>query len=575
MADNGANHIDRVDVLKRWQALKTERASWFYHWAEITQYLLPRNGRYFLQDRNRGYRRHNNIFDSTGTRALRTLAAGMMSGMTSPARPWFKFGIFDKDRAKSHNVKVWLSTCTEIILTIFEKSNTYRALHSMYGELGAFGTGASVVLDNFKNVLHHYPLTAGEYCIATDWEGNVCTLYREFQKTVGEVIKEFGKEKCSPTIVSLFDRGAQDQWVTLIHAIEPRADRDHTKKDALNMAWRSVYWESAGNQDKALRESGFRYFPALTPRWDVAGGDLYGNSPGMEALGDVKQLQQEQLRKSQAIDYMTKPPLQLPTDMKNREVDALPGGISYFNSQQAPTTRNLFEVKLDLQHLLLDIQDVRGRINEAFFADLFLMLANSTNPNMTATEVAERHEEKLLMLGPVLERLINELLAPLVDMAFRRALEAGIIPPPPQEIQGQELSLEFTSMLAQAMRAVATNSIDKFIMSLGVVAQMKPEVLDNLDADKYAEVYSDALGVNPELIVASDKVAMIRKQRVAQQQAAQQAAVNNQRADTAQKLGNTPTQGGKSSALDDVINQFSGYGSPSPTQVAAAAAPGQ
>ena len=169
MADNGANHIDRVDVLKRWQALKTERASWFYHWAEITQYLLPRNGRYFLQDRNRGYRRHNNIFDSTGTRALRTLAAGMMSGMTSPARPWFKFGIFDKDRAKSHNVKVWLSTCTEIILTIFEKSNTYRALHSMYGELGAFGTGASVVLDNFKNVLHHYPLTAGEYCIATDW----------------------------------------------------------------------------------------------------------------------------------------------------------------------------------------------------------------------------------------------------------------------------------------------------------------------------------------------------------------------------------------------------------------------
>ena len=568
------NNIQRSDVFTRWGQLKNERQSWFYHWAEITQYLLPRNGRYFVQDRNRGFRRHNNIFDNTGTKALNTLAAGMMSGMTSPARPWFRLGTSDPDLMKSMPVKVWMDQVTKTILDIFEKGNTYRSLHAIYKELGAFGTASTLVMDDHQDVMRHYTLTAGEYCIAQNWRGDTCTLYREFQKTVGELVKEFGRENCSQTVKSMYDRGSLDGWVTVVQAIEPREDRDPTRKDALNMAWRSIYYEIGGDPNKPLRESGFKYFPALCPRWDVAGGDIYGNSPGMEALGDVKQLQQEQLRKSQGIDFMTKPPLQLPTSMKNREVDALPGGISYLDNTGQPATRNLFQVQLDLNHLLADIQDVRERINSSFYADLFLMLANSTMPNMTATEVAERHEEKLLMLGPVLERLNNELLSPLVEMAFTRAMEAKIVPPPPPELQGQDLNVEFVSMLAQAQRAVGTNSIDKFVMSLGTVAQMKPEVLDNFDPDSYAEIYSDMLGVDPSILVASDKVALVRKQRAQAQQAQQQAAMNAQRAQTAQTLSQTPTQNGSSNALNDVMGNLTGYGA-SPESVAASAAPGQ
>jgi len=569
-----ADTIKRSDVMTRWGQLKNERQSWFYHWAEITQYLLPRNGRYFVQDRNRGFRRHNNIFDNTGTKALNTLAAGMMSGMTSPARPWFKLGTADPDLKNSMPVKIWLDQVTKTILDIFEKGNTYRSLHAVYKELGAFGTASTLVLDDYDDVMRQYTLTAGEYCIAQDWRGDVCTVYREFQKTVAELVKEFGRENCSPTVQSMYDRGSLDGWITVVQAIEPREDRDPAKRDAKNMPWKSIYYEIGGDPNKPLRESGFKYFPALCPRWDVAGGDIYGNSPGMEALGDVKQLQQEQLRKSQGIDFMTKPPLQLPTSMKNREIDALPGGISYLDNTGTPATRNLFQVQLDLNHLLADIQDVRERINSSFYADLFLMLANSTQPNMTATEVAERHEEKLLMLGPVLERLNNELLNPLVEMAFTRAIEARIVPPPPPELQGQNLNVEFVSMLAQAQRAVGTNSIDKFVMSLGTVAQMKPEVLDNFDPDAYAEIYSDMLGVDPNILVASDKVAFMRQQRAQQQAQAQQAAINNQRADTAQKLASAPTKNGSSNALNDIMGQLTGYGA-SPESVAASAAPGQ
>lgn len=554
----------KQDVTARLAQLRVERASWFAHWQEITAYLLPRNGRYFVTDRNKGDRRHNNLFDNRGIKALNTLSAGMMSGMTSPARPWFKLGLSDADLAKDQEVRIWLDQCTRIIQLIFEKSNTYRALHGMYRELGGFGTAASIISHDYDNVLHHSLLTTGEFFIDQDWKGNTHTIYREFQKTVGALVAEFGPENCSQTVRTLYDRGNLGAWVDVIQAIEPRTARDPGCKDNKNMPYCSVYYEKGNNADTPLRESGFKRFPALCPRWDVAGGDIYGHSPGMEALGDIKQLQQEQLRKSQAIDYMVRPPLALPLSMKGREIDGLPGGISFLDMSTAPGTRNLFQVQLNLDHLLLDIKDVRDRIDASFYADLFLMLSSNTMPNMTATEVAERHEEKLLMLGPVLERLNNELLMPLVETGFDFALEAGILPPPPAALSGVNLNVEFISVLAQAQRAIGTNGIDKLVLSLGQIAALKPEVLDNFDADSYAHVYSDMLGVDPSLILASDKVVLIRQQRAQSQAQAQQSALANQQADTAQKLAAAPTQGGNSTALDDLMNRFTGYGSPSP-----------
>jgi len=550
----------KQQVITRLSQLKSERASWLAHWQEISLYLLPRSGRYFVQDRNKGWKRHNNIYDNTGTRALRTLAAGLMGGLTSPARPWFRLTTSDPDLAQHYPVKLWLAQSTRIMLDVFQRSNTYRALHGMYEELGAFGTAACVVAEDFNTVIHHFPLTAGEYCIATDWQGRVCTLYREFEKTVGELVKEFGLENVSGTVKSMYDSGSLDKWVTIVHAVEPREDRDASKRDAKNMPWKSVYYELGGDPDKPLRESGYKTFRVLAPRWSVSGGDVYGNSPGMEALGDIKQLQQEQLRKSQGIDYMSNPPLQVPSQLKNRDIDRLPGGITFYDPSGATHgIKTMFEVALDLNHLLADIQDVRQRINGSFYADLFLMLQNDVDTRKTATEVAQLHEEKMLMLGPVLERLHNELLSPLVDMTFDALLEGGVLPPPPKELHGNDLNIELVSMLAQAQRAIATNGIDRFVGSLGQIAQFKPEVLDKFDADQWVEAYSDMLGVEPEIIVPSDKVALIRQQRAQSQAQAQHSAMLNQQADTAQKLANAPTQGGGSNALSDVMGMFSGY----------------
>ena len=550
----------RDKLYTRWGALKSERATWYPHWKEISDYLLPRSGRFFIQDRDKGWRRHNNIYDSTGTRSLRVLAAGMMAGMTSPARPWFRLSTPDPALNEYAPVKQWLSQTTRLMLEVFARSNTYRALHSMYEELGAFGTAATIVMEDFDDVIRHYPLTCGEYAIATDYRGTVNTLYREFQKTVAEVVGEFGIDKVTPATRRMHEQGSLDQWITIVHAIEPRTDRDPSKRDSKNMPFKSVYFELNADPGKYLRESGYKRFPVLAPRWATAGGDIYGNSPGMEALGDIKQLQHEQLRKAQGIDYKTKPPLQVPTSLKNRDVETLPGGISFVdaNSNQGGI-RTAFEVNLDLSHLLADIQDVRGRIQGSFYADLFLMLANQTDARMTATEVAERHEEKLLMLGPVLERLHNELLDPLIEMTFERMLKAGVVPPPPEELHGMDLNVEFVSMLAQAQRAVATNSVDRFVGNLGMIAQMKPEVLDKFDADKWADDYGDMLGVDPQLIVPKEQVAAIRAQRAKAAQAQAQMAAIEQASGAAKNLAAADMGG--DNALTNVVDMFSGYNS--------------
>jgi lipopolysaccharide biosynthesis protein len=214
----------------------------------------------------------------------------------------------------------------------------------------------------------------------------------------------------------------------------------------------------------------------------------------------------------------------------------------------------------------MDIQDVRERIRSSFYADLFLMLSNAADTRMTATEVAERHEEKLLMLGPVLERLHNELLDPLIDITFNHMITSNTLPPPPPELQGMDLSVEFISMLAQAQRAIGTNGLDRFVGNLGAVAQFKPDVLDKFNADKWADIYSDMLGVDPSVIVAGEQVAMIREARNKMQAQQAQIEASQQASVTAKNLAQAPT-GNQPNALTDMMNMFSGYNSPSATEV--------
>lgn len=553
----------KSQILQRLSQMETDRSSWIGHWRECGEQFLPRAARFYRSDRNRGDKRNNKIIDNTGLRAVKILGAGMMSGATSPARPWFRVAHPDDELMEYQPVKEWMADVQQMLLGVFARANTYLMLHQLYEELGVFGTHAVIGYDSFDKVMHHYNSPTGEYMLDVDYFGNTNTLGREFERSVGALVKEFGVNNVSRTVKSLFDAGNLNAMVPVFHLIEPRADRDPKKFDNRNKAWKSCYVEAGKENadDSYLRESGFDYFPVLAPRWHKAGNDVYGQSPAMDALGDSQQLQHQQLRKSNAIDYQTKPPIILPTSARGSERNFLPGGVSYIDTPDArQAARSAWDVNLNLQHLREDIMDVRERINSAFYADLFLMLATADKSNMTATEVAERHEEKLIQLGPVLERMHNELLAPLVEQTFKRCVQVGMVPPPPPELQGQELQVEFISTLAQAQRAVGVNSIDRFVANLGVIAQFKPDVLDKFDQDKWADSYADMMGIDPEMIVPGDKVALIRKDRAQAQAAAAKAEQAAVEAKAAQSLGSVKTD--EANLATDLMSQFTGYSSP-------------
>jgi hypothetical protein len=540
MATTRRNEYDQ-----RFAALDKDYSEWETHYKELSKFILPRTGRFSEFEVNEGKRFDQFIIDSTATRANRTLAAGMMAGMTSPARPWFRLATADSELMERQEVKEWTHSVLQMMRRIFAASNTYRSLHTMYTNLGVYGTAASIMQPDFEDVIRHYNQPTGRYRLAQGKRGNVDTIYRELPMTISQLVQEFGKDNVSASARSLYNSGNLDAVVFVRHVIEPRHDRDRTKRDKMNMPWTSVYYEKGADDGRFLREGGYTSFPGLTPRWSLEEGDTYGASPGMESLGDVQQLQFSHETKDTAFDYQARPPVQIPSSLKGQGHDLLPGGESYYDDIGGPSggIRTAFEVNLNAQGMLSNIEDIRARINSTFYADLFTMMATSDRRQMTATEVAERHEEKLLVLGPVLERLHNEMLDPLIDRTFDMMVAARILPPPPDELQGQDIKVEYVSMLAQAQRAVGVTSVDRLLGTVGSISQFKADALDKLNTDQIVDDYADMLGVSPEFIVGNEDVAIIRQQRAEQAAQQQQMEAIPQAAQAAKTLSETDTEG--------------------------------
>ena len=570
MADPNTHPINKKQAYsKRIEALRSERSSFFPLWGELSDYILAFRGRFLVSDRNKGYNRNTKQINNTPRRAIRTLASGMMAGITSPARPWFRLAIPDPDLMELGDVKRWLMIVERTMREIFNQSNTYNALHALYQELGTFGTGSMGVFEDFENVIRCKTYTAGAYFLAINGKDEVDTWAREYQATVGQLVKKFGKENVSTSTLNQWKNGNTEAWVDVSHMVEPNDDRDQMSPLAKDKAFRSVYFEKGAKQDKFLRESGFDEFPILAPRWEVVGEDVYATScPGMDGIGDSKALQLAETMKYEAMEKNVDPHMIGPETMRNAvDTGLVAGEISFVGSTQGMKLEPVYQVQINLQHSNEDIARTEARIDKTFYVDLFLMLANdSKRQPITAREVAERHEEKLLMLGPVLERLHNELLDPLIDRVFNMALRAGIFPEPPEALQGRELRVEYISVLAQAQRMVAVNAIEQFGGYVSQISAIWPEVRHKFDAAQSVDDYADALGVSPDLVVPDDKF----EERVA----AEAAAIERQKlaeagpamADSAKKLSETDTSG--KSALTDMMSnaQATGAGIPGLTQ---------
>lgn len=512
---------------RRLEDLKSKRTRWESHWQDLADFIAPkRYRRNETDDERAGDKARHRIVDNAGGFALRTLASGLHSGITSPARPWFRLTTMDPDLREVGSVKTWLATCEMRMRHVMASSNMYNAFHTGYGDLGLFGQSAALMYRDPIDYITVQQLVHGEFWLACDHRGRVSTLYRRCRMTAEQMVGRFGYKNVSRSVQHMYDKGNKDERVTVYHAVEPRMDRNPNLPDKRNMAFLSNYWEDGADEDRLLEESGFKDNPIIAPRWAVVGNDDYGQSPAMEALPDVKMLQKEQTQKLEGIDKIVRPPMKGPTSLKNEPKSLLPGSITYVDDPNGNGFTPVMQVNLRLAELAADIQETRERINRAFYADLFLMLANMEGVQpRNQLEISERKEEKLLALGPVLERMYAEQLNPAIDITFNSMMESGILPEPPRELQqdgARELKVDFISTLAQAQKAVSTGSIERVAGFIGNLAGGKPEVLDKFDADQAVDEYADMVGVPPSIILSDDRVAEIRKQRLEQAQQQQQ-----------------------------------------------------
>lgn len=554
----------------RLKGLRADRETFVPHWRELSTYILPRRGRYLITSNapKRGSAINQSIIDNTGTMASRTLASGMMAGITSPARPWFKLTLGDEEVAEKSPVKLWLDEVQKRVMRVFAKSNFYNAVAVMYEELGIFGTAAMLIYEDFEDVIRCYPLTVGEYFLVIDHRNAVVGLYREFVKTVQQVVEEFIRQPdgsldwthASVGLKQAYEQAKQpgtmsaaalDKEITIAHAIEFNTEREPDAKGLKGMQYRDVYWELGSSENCMLKVRGFNESPICAPRWHVIGNDAYGRSPGMDILGDVKALQVLQKRKAQGIDKMVNPPLIADAVLKNEPATVLPGGVTYLANPNGVGFKPVYQVSPNVREMVMDIQDHRERINKGMYTDLFLMISQLETVR-TATEIVERKEEKLIMLGPVLERVHDEMLTPAVERVFNIMMRAGLLPPAPPELQGVEIQIEYISMLAQAQKAVATAGVEKLVGFAGNLAAVNPNVLDKVDFDAAIDEYGTMLGVSPKIIIPQEKVDAARQERARQAQAQRAMEQGMAAVQGAKVLSETPVGRG-GTALDQIM----------------------
>lgn len=557
----------RLELLR--SQLDTERQSFMPGWREENDYIRPSRARFFISDNNRGDRRNQKIIDSTATYAAGTLSSGMMTNVTNPARPWFRMGLPDPDLAESASVKDWLHNVTQGMLAVFQQSNLYDALPEIYDDLGVFGTAAMAVLDDAEDVLRFETYPIGSFWIANDARRVVRVFLREFRMTVRQLIEEFGAfnvkneitnwDRFSLSVRNAYEQDALETWIDVVHVIEP--NREYRPNLALSKHKRfaSCYYEkgTAGNSakgdpDRVLREEGFDEFPILVGRWKVTGGDVYATDcPGKTAIGDIKQLQQGEKQKLKAIGKLVDPPLVGSSNLRNTPVSLLPGGVTYDPTQGDARLKPLYEIEPRIAELSAEQELVRSRILKAFYVDILLMLATSDRRQITAREVDERHEEKLMALGHVLERLNKDILHPLIDRTFAIMQRRGLIPPPPEELQGKTLKVEYLGIMAIAQKMVGIAGLERFVGLVAQIAGFDPSILDKVDFDQLVDEYGESTGIPPRCIVPDEQVVAIRQQRAQQQQAAQMAENAQALSQSAKNLAGAPTEG--KNALTDLL----------------------
>ena len=501
--------------------LMEKRSNFESHWQEVADLMLPRKAE-ITKERARGDKRHTQIFDATAIHALELLAASLHGMLTSSANRWFSLRFKETQLNESDEAKEWLEDSTQRMYDVISKSNFQQEIFECYHDLIAFGTSCLMIEEDQEDTLLFSARHIKEIYIQENKKGFVDTLYRRFKMPAQAVISKFGFENVSREVQNTANKNPFDD-IDLVHVVRPRLDFDPNKKDKKNMPFQSIYFEYGSGQIISL--GGFLENPYVIPRYLKASTEQYGRSPGMNALADVKVLNKMVENSLKAAAKQIDPPLLIPDDGMLAPIRMSPGSINYYRSGSRDRIEPL-NINANNTITINNENQRRDAINKMFHID---QLVVTENRNMTATEVIQRQEEKMRILGPVLGRLQSELLSPLITRVFNILLRNGLFMQSPDILQQQELKIEFVSPMALAQRGQELQSLMRGLEIFGSLAQTMP-VMDYIDENGLVKNIIDILGLPAKVIKSDAEVEQIRTERAEQE--AQQMEMQQQMAET-------------------------------------------
>ena len=495
------------NLLSRYERLEGQRQNWETHWQEVADYMQPRKADVTKQ-RARGDKRMEQVFDSSPIQAVELLAASLHGMLTNPSTPWFTLRFKDEEIENEDEAKLWLEASTDAMYTAFNRSNFQQEIFELYHDLITFGTAAMFIEEDDDDIIKFSTRHINEVFIAENDKGRIDTIYRRFKISARAAMQKFG-EAVSSDVQSAFKKDPYKE-VEILHAVYPRTDFNPNKKDKKNMPFESVYIEFKNGNE--LSVSGFREFPFVVPRYLKASNEIYGRSPAMTALPDVKMLNEMCKTTIKAAQKQVDPPLLVPDDGFLLPVRTVPGGLNFYRSG----TRDRIEpLNIGANNPLgLNMeQQRRDSIRAVFYVNQLMM---QDGPQMTATEVIQRNEEKMRLLGPVLGRLQSELLKPLIDRVFAVLLRNNMLPQAPEFLSGRDVEIEYVSPLAKAQKSTELQSIMRAVEILGSLANVAP-VFDYVNFDNLVKHLADIVGV-PQKILKTQSQVNAERQQSAQQQ---------------------------------------------------------
>ena len=510
-------------LLKRFDRLKSNRQNWESHWQEVADYMQPRKAD-VTKTRSKGDKRTELVFDSSPMQAVELLAASLHGMLTNPATTWFSLRFKGGEFEDNDEAKAWLEDSTEVMYNAINKSNFQQEIFELYHDLITFGTAAMFIEEDDEDTLKYSTRHINEMYISENDKGRIDTIFRKFKLTARAAIQKFGAN-VSDNIVTVNRKDPYEE-IEILHAIYPRSDFNPKKQDKANMPFESVYLE-AGTGDE-LSVSGFKEFPFVVPRYLKASHEIYGRSPAMTALPDVKMLNEMSKTTIKSAQKQVDPPLLVPDDGFILPVRTVPGGLNFY---RAGTRDRIEPLNIGANTPLgLNMEEQRrDSIRNAFYVNQLMM---QNGPQMTATEVIQRNEEKMRLLGPVLGRLQSELLKPLIDRTFALLLRKNLFRPAPEFLSGQDIEIEYVSPLAKAQKSAELQSIMRGIEILGSLANVAP-VFDHVNMDKLVKHLMDVVGVPQKVLKTQNEVQAKREQDQQQQAQQQQMAQMQQVAESA------------------------------------------